>query len=108
MESTFPFGGRCEVGFTAIIKQARTRGKYWIKREACALQSDSSKKGEIEVGPRPGLKWEIFKASIAVARLHTPSGYASEAYTLREHVALVRRAVLARTTSRQPAAIAAG
>jgi hypothetical protein len=50
MESTFPFGGRCEVGFTAIIKQARTRGKYWIKREACALQSDSSKKGEIEVG----------------------------------------------------------
>ena len=50
MESTFPFGGRCEIGFSAIIKQARTRGKYWVKRDACPLQCDSSKKGDIKVG----------------------------------------------------------
>jgi len=32
----------------------------------------------------------------AVAQIHTPTGFASEAYTLREHIALVRRAVLER------------
>jgi hypothetical protein len=32
----------------------------------------------------------------AVAQIHTPAGFASEAYTLREHIGLVRRAVMAR------------
>jgi len=32
----------------------------------------------------------------AVAEIHTPSGFAAEAYTLREHVGLVRRAVMTR------------
>jgi hypothetical protein len=49
MESTFPFGGRRKVGFPTIIKQARTRGEYWIKREACPLQSNCSKKSDIEI-----------------------------------------------------------
>jgi hypothetical protein len=56
MESAFPFGGRCKVGFPAIIKQARTRGKYWIKREARPLQSDCSKKSDIEVHAPSGAK----------------------------------------------------
>src|SRR5579859_2079814 len=51
MESAFPFRGRCKIGFAAIIKQARTGGKYRIKREACPLQSDRSKKSDIEVRP---------------------------------------------------------
>ena len=49
MESTFPFGGRRKVGFAAIIKQARTRGKYRIKRKARPLQGNGSEKSDIEV-----------------------------------------------------------
>ena len=33
----------------------------------------------------------------AVSRIHTPAGFASEAYTLREHIGLVRRAVMVRS-----------
>jgi hypothetical protein len=56
MESPFPFGGRRKVGFPAIIKQASARGKYRIKREAGLLQSDSSKKSDIEVRAPSGPK----------------------------------------------------
>ncbi|MBK7792043.1 MAG: hypothetical protein IPJ62_05640 [Betaproteobacteria bacterium] len=35
----------------------------------------------------------------AVAQIRTPVGFASEAYTLREHIGLVRRAVTGRTGS---------
>ena len=42
MESTFPFGDRCEVGFSAVFKQARPGGKNRIKREACSLQGNGS------------------------------------------------------------------
>src|SRR5690349_10284616 len=54
METTFPLRGRCEVGFAAIIQQARTRGEYGIEREAGPLQSHRSKKRDIEVGASPG------------------------------------------------------
>jgi len=54
MESAFSFGCRGKVGFGAIIKQAGARGKYRIKREAGGLQSDSSKKSDIEVRARSG------------------------------------------------------
>jgi TRAP-type uncharacterized transport system substrate-binding protein len=52
-------------------------------------------------GALPTEKWlaDLDRIERAVARIHTPSGYASEAYTLREHIALVRRAVLARISS---------
>jgi len=39
---------------------------------------------------------DLARIEQAVAGLHTPAGFASEAYTLREHIGLVRRAVLAR------------
>ena len=54
MEATFPFGGRREVGFSAIIKQARARCKDRIKRNARPLQGDSSEKGDVEVGGLSG------------------------------------------------------
>ena len=54
METTFPFGGRREVGFSAIINQARAGGKYRIERNAGPLQGNSPEKGDIEVGSSPG------------------------------------------------------
>jgi len=56
-------------------------------------------------GALPTEKWlaDLERIERGVARIHTPSWYASEAFTLREHVALVRRAVLARTRSRHSA-----
>jgi TRAP-type uncharacterized transport system substrate-binding protein len=85
--------------------RVRSRVYRWYG-ELALLERDVAER----TGALPTEKWlaDLERIERAVARLHTPSGYASEAYTLREHVALVRRAVLARTTSRQPAAIAAG
>jgi TRAP-type uncharacterized transport system substrate-binding protein len=55
-------------------------------------------------GPLPIDKWltDLARIEEAVAKIHTPAGFASEAYTLREHVGLVRRAVMARDNA-QPA-----
>ena len=49
MKSAFPLGGGGKVGFSAVVQQARARGKYRVKRNAGSLQSDSSQKGDIEV-----------------------------------------------------------
>jgi len=51
-------------------------------------------------------KWlqDLDRIRVAVEGLKTPTMYASEAYTLREHIALVRRAVLAK--GGEPAAAA--
>jgi hypothetical protein len=88
-----------------IIRPVWSRVYRWYG-ELALLERDVAER----TGALPADRWlaDLERIERAVARLHTPSGYASEAYTLREHVALVRRAVLARTTSRQPAAIAAG
>jgi TRAP-type uncharacterized transport system substrate-binding protein len=52
-------------------------------------------------GTLPMDKWltDLERIERAVARIHTPAGFASEAYTLREHIALVRRAIMARNTA---------
>jgi len=49
-------------------------------------------------GSLPLEKWlqDLDRIERAVENNKTPAKFASEAYTLREHVALVRRAVLAR------------
>ena len=39
---------------------------------------------------------DLTRIEDAVARIHTPTGFASEAYTLREHIGLVRDAIIAR------------
>jgi hypothetical protein len=43
-------------------------------------------------------KWlrDLDRIGLAVGSLKIPAKFASEAYTLREHIALVRRAVLAK------------
>ena len=57
-------------------------------------------------GALPSEKWlaDLDRIERAVAQIHTPAGFASEAYTLREHIGLVRRAVMARIS---PPAVAA-
>lgn len=47
-------------------------------------------------GPPPAARWlaQLDRIEHAVAEVRTPPSFASEAYTLREHVAMVRRAVL--------------
>jgi hypothetical protein len=49
VKSALPFRGRRKVGFPAIIKQAGAGRKYGIKWESRSLQSDSSKKSDIEI-----------------------------------------------------------
>jgi len=50
-------------------------------------------------GVLPAQTWlaDLDRIERAVAQIHIPPGFASDAYTLREHIGLVRRAVLART-----------
>ena len=49
-------------------------------------------------GPLPIEKWlqDVDRIERAVLQIQTPAKFASEAYTLREHIGLVRRAVLAK------------
>jgi len=49
-------------------------------------------------GPPPIEQWlqTLDRVERAVEEIHTPPSFASEAYTLREHIALVHRAVLAK------------
>jgi len=76
--------------------RVRSRIYRWYG-ELALLERDVAER----TGSLPTEKWlaDLERIERAVARIHTPSGYASEAYTLREHIALVRRAVLARTSS---------
>jgi len=52
-------------------------------------------------GALPTQRWltDLDRIERAVARLRTPAAFASEAYTLREHIGLVRDAVMARTNA---------
>jgi hypothetical protein len=63
---------------------------------------------ERDVGARTGTlpieQWlaDLDRIEQAAARIRTPASYASEAYTLREHIGLVRRTVLAKASDRSP------
>lgn len=63
---------------------------------------------ERDVGRRTGaLPIEQWLATLdrieqAAARIRTPASFASEAYTLREHIGLVRHAVMAKAQSVRP------
>ncbi len=60
---------------------------------------------EREIGSRTGAlpieQWlaHLDRIEQAAVRMGTPVSYASEAYTLREHIALVRRSVLDRAAA---------
>jgi hypothetical protein len=48
--------------------------------------------------PLPIAQWmlDLERIERSVGQIHTPASFASEAYTLREHVDFVRRAILAK------------
>jgi len=58
--------------------------------------------------PLPIAQWmrDLERIERSVGQIHTPASFASEAYTLREHVDFVRRAILAKAGAGAP--IAAG
>ena len=71
----------------------RSRVYRWYG-ELALLERDIA----VHTGTLPIGKWlaDLERIERAVARIHTPAGFASEAYTLREHIGLVRRAIIAR------------
>jgi len=78
--------------------RARSRIYRWYG-ELALLERDVATRA----GVLPTEDWlaKLDRIERSVAQIRTPAGFASEAYTLREHIALVRRAVMARTTVSQ-------
>ena len=74
--------------------RVRSRIYRWYG-ELALLERDVATRGG---GALPTEKWlaDLHRIERAVEAIRTPTGFASEAYTLREHIALVRRAVLER------------
>jgi TRAP-type uncharacterized transport system substrate-binding protein len=74
--------------------RVRSRVYRWYGELALLERDVVTRTGELPVE-----KWlsDLDRIEQAVARIHTPAGFASEAYTLREHIGLVRRAAMART-----------
>ena len=60
----------------------------------------------LHAGVAPTERWlaDIDRIEQRAARIRTPPRFASEAYTLREHIGLVRRAVMARASGAGPSA----
>jgi TRAP transporter TAXI family solute receptor len=73
--------------------RVRSRIYRWYG-ELAMLERDVARRQ----GTLPVEKWlqDLDRVENAVERIHTPASFASEAYTLREHIGLVRRAVLAK------------
>jgi hypothetical protein len=73
--------------------RVRSRIYRWYGELALMERDVATRKGELPVE-----KWlhDLDRIERAVGQIRTPAKFASEAYTLREHVGLVRRAVLAR------------
>jgi TRAP-type uncharacterized transport system substrate-binding protein len=74
--------------------RVRSRVYRWYGELALLERDVTTRTGSLPVD-----KWmsDLDRIEHAVAQIHTPAGFASEAYTLREHIGLVRRAVMART-----------
>jgi hypothetical protein len=70
--------------------RVRSRVYRWYGELALLEQDVAARTGTL-----PTEKWlaDLERIERAVARIHTPAGFASEAYTLREHIGLVRRAI---------------
>jgi hypothetical protein len=73
--------------------RVRSRVYRWYG-ELALLERDVAAR----TGTPPIERWlaDLNRIESAAARIRMPASYASEAYTLREHIGLVRRAVLAR------------
>ena len=72
----------------------RSRIYRWYGELALLEREVSTREGALPIA-----KWlaTLDRIEHAVAGVKAPASFASEAYTLREHIALVRRAVLARS-----------
>ena len=76
--------------------RVRSRIYRWYGELALLERDVATRQGNLPVG-----QWQqdLDRIEQAVEHIHTPSSFASEAYTLREHIALVRRAVLAKAAT---------
>lgn len=81
--------------------RVRSRVYRWYGELALLERDVATRTGALPVD-----KWlaDLDRIEHSVAQIRTPVGFASEAYTLREHIGLVRRAVMARTS---PSTVAA-
>lgn len=79
--------------------RARSRIYRWYG-ELKMLERDV----DTRAGPPPVAQWlaDLDRIEQGAARIKTPASYASEAYTLREHIGLVRHAVLAKAEGAAP------
>ncbi len=80
--------------FPAFLRwRVRSRVYRWYGQLALLERDVATRQG-----PIPVEKWvhELDRIEHAVEGIKTPTSFASEAYTLREHIGLVRRAVLAK------------
>jgi TRAP-type uncharacterized transport system substrate-binding protein len=86
------------INFLPQVLRWRVRSRvYRWYGELVLLERDVSSR----TGTLPVEKWlsDLDRIEQAAARIRTPVSYASEAYTLREHIGLVRRAVMAKAES---------
>ncbi|MBS0340982.1 MAG: C4-dicarboxylate ABC transporter substrate-binding protein [Proteobacteria bacterium] len=79
--------------------RVRSRIYHWYG-ELTLLERDV----RTRTGPLPIERWlvDLDRIDQAAARIRAPLSYASEAYTLREHVGLVRRAMMAKARGVDP------
>ena len=82
----------------------RSRVYRWYGELALLERDVASRTGELPIE-----EWlaKIDRIEGGAARIKTPTSYASEAYTLREHIGLVRRNILAKSTARRDVELAA-
>jgi TRAP transporter TAXI family solute receptor len=73
--------------------RVRSRIYRWYGELALLERDVSTREGTLPVE-----KWlqDLDRVEQAAEHIHTPASFASEAYTLREHIGLVRRAILAK------------
>jgi hypothetical protein len=82
----------------------RSRIYRWYGELTLLERDVASRTGTLPIG-----EWltKLDRIEAGAARIKTPTSYASEAYTLREHIALVRRSILAKAEERRDVELAA-
>jgi hypothetical protein len=87
------------VNFTPQILRWRFRSRIyrWYGELALLERDVATRKDELPIE-----KWlrDLDRIERAAEDIHIPASFASEAYTLREHIALVRRKVLVKAGDR--------
>ena len=79
--------------------RVRSRIYHWYGELTLLERDVRTREGELPIE-----KWlvDLDRIEQSAARIRAPLSYASEAYTLREHVGLVRRAVMAKARGAEP------